>query len=89
MLLELDRLKENLPDFLKVWINLNKENNWKIDKPFNFNIAKLASVSGKVSKNFPPTANSKATRSNPIKVNILTLFEIFFAEEVANFFNKK
>ena len=50
-LFALDWLNENLPDLLNVWISLYKDINWKIDKPFNFNRAKLAKVSGKVSKN--------------------------------------
>ncbi len=88
-LLELDWLKENLPDLLKVWISLNNEINCKIDKPFNFNKAKLTNVSGNVSKNLPPIANNIASKSSPIMTGILKLFETFFEGMVENFFNKK
>ena len=43
-------LKEKRPDLLNVWISLKREINWKIDKPFNFNKAKLAKVRGNVNK---------------------------------------
>ena len=59
-LLFCDWLKENLPDCLSVWISLNNENNWKIDKPFNFTRAKLRRVRGNVSKILPPIANTTA-----------------------------
>ena len=88
-LLEFDLLKENLPDLLKVWISLNNEINLKIDKPFNFNSAKLASVKGSVSKNLPPIANNMASKNKPIINSILTLLEIFFEETLVNFFNNK
>ena len=88
-LLEFDLLKENLPALLKVWISLNNEINWKIDKPFNFNNAKLASVKGSVSKNLPPIANNMANKNKAIINRILTLLEIFFEETVVNFFNNK
>ena len=89
ILLELDGLKENLPDRLKVWISLYNDNNWKIERPFNFNNAKLASVNGKVNKNRPANANNIASKNNPIISNIRTLLEIFLGETVENFFNNK
>ena len=73
-------LKENLPDLLNVWINLKSEINWKIDKPFNFNKARLASVRGKVNKNLPATANKIAKTIKPIIKRILRVFDIFFDE---------
>ena len=88
-LLEFDLLKENLPDLLKVWISLNNEISWRIDRPFNFNNAKLASVKGSVSKNLPPIANNMANKNKVIINRILTLLEIFFEETVVNFFNNK
>ena len=73
-------LNENLPLLLKVWISLKRDINWKSDKPFNFNNAKLASVRGKVNKNLPPMANKIAKISNPTIINYLRLFDIFFDE---------
>ena len=43
-------------------MNLKREINWKIDKPFNFNKARLASVSGKVNMYLPPIANRIAKK---------------------------
>ena len=60
--------------------SLNKDINWKIDKPFNFNKAKLAKVRGKVSKNLPATANKIAKTINPKTKIILRPFDIFFEE---------
>ena len=71
-------LKENLPEFLKVWINLYREINWKIDIPFNFKRARLARVNGKVSKNLPPIANKTANIIKIINKNTLKPLEIFF-----------
>ena len=51
-----------------------------MDKPFNFNNARLARVSGRVNKNFPPTANKIAKRISPIIKIILRPFDIFFEE---------
>ena len=73
-------LKENLPEFLKVWINLKSDINWKIDKPFNFNNAKLAKVRGKVNKNLPPIANKIAKIINPKIIINLRPLDIFFDE---------
>ena len=82
-------LKENLPDLLKVCINLNKDIIWNIDKPFSFNNAKLANVKGKVNKNFPPIANKIAKTNKPRIVNILKLFDIFFDEILLTNFKRK
>mgnify|MGYP007004935970 CR=1 FL=1 len=71
-------LNENLPEFLKVWISLKSEINWNNERPFNFNKAKLAIVSGKVNKNLPATANKIATTIKPINNIILTPCDIFF-----------
>ena len=60
-----------------------------MDRPFNFNNAKLASVNGKVNKNRPANANNIAIKNNPIISNIRTLLEIFLGETVENFFNNK
>ena len=82
-------LKENLPFLLRVWINLKRDINWKIDKPFNFNNAKLARVKGKLSKNLPPKANKIANKINP-KINInLIPFDNFFDEILAIYFTIK
>ena len=51
-----------------------------MDKPFNFNNAKLANVSGNVNKNFPPIANKLAKTIKPIIIKSLRLFDIFFDE---------
>ena len=71
VLLFWDWLKENLPDLLKVWINLKSDINWKIDNPFNFNKARLANVkgnvkgdvTGNVTGNVIVTANGKSEGS--------------------------
>ena len=81
-LFEFDWLKENLPDLFKVWINLKRDINWKIDKPFNLSNAKLANVRGKVNKNLPPIANKIAKTINPIIIKSLRPFDIFFDEIV-------
>ena len=80
VLLKFDWLNENLPDLLKVWINLKSDINWKIDNPFNFNKARLARVSGKVNKNLPPNANKIAKIINPKNIKTLKLFDIFLDE---------
>ena len=51
-----------------------------MDKPFNFNKAKLAKVRGKVNKNFPPIANKTAKTINATIIRNLRPFEIFFDE---------
>jgi len=73
-------LKENLPDFLRVCINLKSEINWKMDKPFNLSNAKLAKVRGKVNKNLPPIANNIAKSINPTIIKTLRPLDIFFEE---------
>ena len=88
-LFEFAWLKENLPDLLNVWINLKSEINWKIDKPFNFNKARLASVRGKVNKNLPATANKIAKAIKPIIKRNLSVFDIFFDEILLINFNRK
>ena len=82
-------LKEKLPDLLNVWISLKREINWKIDKPFNFNKAKLAKVRGKVNKNFPPIANKTARAINPNIIRNLRPFEIFLDEMLVIKRNRK
>ena len=82
-------LNVNLPEFFKVCINLNKENIWNNDRPFNFNKAKLAMVNGNVNKNFPPIANKIAKTTSPINNNILRPLEIFFEAIFAKNLNKK
>ena len=86
---DLDLLKENLPDFLRVWINLKSEISWKIDRPFNFKSARLTKVRGKVNKNLPPIANKIAKMINPIIIKILMLFDIFLDEILLINFNRK
>ena len=78
--LEVDWLNENLPDLLKVWINLKSDINWKIDKPFSFNKARLAKVRGNVNKNLPPKANKIAIITNPKIIKTRRLFDIFLDE---------
>ena len=48
-----------------------------MDKPFNFNKARLAKVRGKVSKNLPPMANKIAKIINPRIIKNLRFFDIF------------
>ena len=88
-LFKLDWLKENLPDLLKVWISLKSDINWKIDKPFNFNNARLANVKGNVNKKRPPMANKIANTINPSINKILRPFDIFFEEILVINFNRK
>ena len=61
-------------------MSLKREINWKIDKPFNFNKAKLAKARGRVNKNFPPITNKTAKAINPNIIRNLRLFEIFLDE---------
>jgi len=60
-----------------------------MDKPFNFNKAKLAKVKGKVNRNFPPTANKIAKAINPNIIRNLIPFEIFFEEMLVISRNRK
>ena len=46
----------------------------------NFNKAKLASVNGKVNKNFPPIANNTANNKSTTNNKIRKPLEIFFDE---------
>ena len=80
MLLLEDWLNENLPDLLNVWISLKRDINWNKDSPFSFNKARLARVSGKVNKYFPPIANKTARKINPIKIKNLKPLDNFFEE---------
>ena len=48
-----------------------------MDKPFNFNKAKLTKVKGKVNKNLPPIANKIAKAINPNIIRNLRPLEIF------------
>ena len=81
-------LNENLPEFLSVWINLNKPISWNIEKPFNLTIARLNRVSGKLSKNFPPKANKIARHIDPKKINFLRFLDIFLEDVFVNDFNR-
>ena len=60
-----------------------------MDKPFNFNKAKLAKVKGKVNRNFPPTANKIAKAINPKIIKILRPLDIFFEEILLMNLNRK
>ena len=88
-LFEFDWLKENLPDLLKVWINLKRDIIWKIDIPFNFSNARLARVRGKVNKNLPPIANKIAKIISPIIIKNLSVFDIFLDEILVTNLSKK
>ena len=79
-LINFDWLKENLPDFRNVWINLKRDINWNIDRPFNLSKAMLAKVKGKVNRNLPPIANKIAKTNNPNTIKNLRPFEIFLEE---------
>ena len=70
-------------------MSLNKENNCKTDKPFNFTKAKLKSVKGNVNKILPPTANmiAKIIRTNIM--NNLIFLDTFFEKTPLHHFNKK
>ena len=73
-------LNENLPDLRKVWISLKRDINWKIERPFSFNKARLAKVSGSVNRNLPPMAKSIASRTRPRISKILKVLDIFLDE---------
>ena len=60
-----------------------------MDKPFNFNRARLAKVRGKVSKNLPPIANKIAKIINPKIIKTLRLFDIFLDEIFVINFSRK
>jgi hypothetical protein len=57
--------------------------------PFNFIIPKLKRIKGNESKNLPPNAKTIAKIIEKIKIEILTIFESLFVDELAiNFSNK-
>ena len=60
-----------------------------MDKPFNFNKARLASVRGKVNKNLPPIANKTAKIIKPTINKNLKVFDIFFDEILLMNLNRK
>ena len=60
-----------------------------MDRPFNFNNARLAKVRGKVNKNLPPNANKTAKIIKPIINKTLRVFDIFFDEMLLINFNRK
>ena len=60
-----------------------------MENPFNFNIAKLIKVNGKLSKNFPPKASNTAKATEPKKINLLRFLDIFLDDIFANDFNRK
>ena len=60
-----------------------------MDKPFNFNKARLARVRGKVNKNLPPIANKTANTIKPIIKMNRRVFDIFFDEMLLMNLNRK
>ena len=82
-------MKENLLEFLSVWISLNKAINWYNVSPFNFIIPKLKRIKGNESKNLPPNTRTIAKIIEKIKIEILTIFESLFVDELAINFSKK
>ena len=60
-----------------------------MENPFNFTMAKLNKVNGRLSKNFPPKANKIARAIDPKKINFLRFLDIFLDDILANVFNKK
>ena len=60
-----------------------------MDKPFNFNKARLARVRGRVNKNRPLIANKTAKIIKPIINKTLKVFDIFFDEILLINFNRK
>ena len=60
-----------------------------MERHYNFNTAKLASVKGRVNKTFPPIANNIAKTANIINNKILKPLDIFFdATPVKNLIKK-
>tara|TARA_Y100000590_G_C15452022_1_gene913085 strand:- start:709 stop:888 length:180 start_codon:yes stop_codon:yes gene_type:complete len=57
--------------------------------PFNFTIPKLKRIKGNESKNLPPNAKIIAKIIDKIKIEILTIFESLFVDELAINFSKK
>ena len=60
-----------------------------MDKPFNFNKARLARVRGKVNKNLPPIANKTAKIIKATINSTRSVFDIFFEEILLINLNKK
>ena len=60
-----------------------------MENPFNFTMAKLNKVNGRLSKNFPPKANKIARAIDPKKINFLRFFDIFLDGIFAIDFNRK
>ena len=60
-----------------------------MEKPFNFTIARLNRVNGRLSKNFPPKANKIARTIDPKKINFLKFLDIFLDDIFAIDFNRK
>ena len=52
-------------------------------------MARLNSVRGKLSRNFPPKANKIAKPIDPKKINVLRFFDIFVDDVFASDFNRK
>jgi len=51
-------------------------------------MAKLNNVSGKLSKNLPPTASINAKIIDPIKISFLKFFDILLDDVLANSLRK-
>ena len=60
-----------------------------MERPFNFTMAKLNRVNGRLSKNLPPKANKIARAIDPEKINFLRFFDIFLDGIFAIDFNRK
>ena len=60
-----------------------------MDRPFNFNNARLASVKGNVNKNFPPIANNTAKNIKPMIIKNLRPLDIFLDEILLINFKRK
>ena len=70
-------------------MSLKSDTNWNIDKPFNFNKARLAKVRGNVSRNFPPIANNIAKTNSPTMIINLKPLDIFLDEILLIIFKRK
>jgi hypothetical protein len=57
--------------------------------PFNFIIPKLKRIKGNESKSLPPNAKTIAKIIEKINIEILTIFESLFADELAIDFSNK
>ena len=60
-----------------------------MENPFNLTMARLNSVKGKLSKNFPPNASRIARPIDPKKINFLKFFDIFLEDVFATDFSTK